>query len=138
MRFDLVQDWQVERANGEYRLQVDMEYEPTVSKNSSHTRDGFLKSRCRNWMDQLAWVIRACINSDNVTPEPPLELTISGTYIGKGRPADTQNWVDSVADAVEEGTGINDRFYKVDTKPMEKGEEAKITVAIKVKEARHD
>ena len=39
---------------GKNSIQIEMAYMPEISKNASKTRDGFIKSKVRNWMNDLA------------------------------------------------------------------------------------
>ncbi len=96
-------------------IQVVMEYNPNCSKNAYKTRDGYIKSDVRRWMDDLAWMISAWSRSCKFEWTPPLKVLISGTFKDKRACPDVHNFIIVIADAIQEGLGINDRDYAIET-----------------------
>lgn len=112
-------------------VQVVMYYNPNCSKNAYKTRDGYIKSDVRRWMDDLAWMIAAWSRSCGVEWKAPIKVLISGTFKDHRVP-DTQNFVDVVADAIQEGLGINDREYSIETIPPSVDGEVEPRISITV------
>jgi hypothetical protein len=98
--------------------QIEMAYIPNISKNRYKTRDGFIKRDVQTWMEQLAF----CVGVFRARFEAPLKVVIECSVEGTGRLPDTQNFIDVISDAVEEGTGINDKDYTIETTPAKRGD----------------
>lgn len=131
LRLEYAKRWSVGWSDNKWRsIRVVMEYLPTLSKNRSHTRDGLLKRDVKAWRDCLAWVINFEVKGARLDIEPPITVKISGTFAGRGRKPDTQNFVDSISDSIEAGLGINDQKYRIQTEPMVSGEESEIVIEI--------
>jgi len=94
---------------GKNSIQIEMAYMPEISKNASKTRDGFIKSKVRNWMNDLAWGIRMMTEANKIVWASPVLVKIDCVLnTSQTRMPDTQNFVDIISDAIEEGLGIND------------------------------
>ena len=96
-------------------IQVVMVYVPSCSKNAYKFRDGRIKPEVRQWMNDLAWMISAWSKSCKFEWKPPLKVLISGTFKDGRACPDVHNFVTVIADAIEEGLGINDRDYAIET-----------------------
>ena len=96
-------------------IQVVMVYVPSCSKNAYKFRDGRIKPEVRQWMDDLAWMISAWSRGEGITWEPPLKVLIGGTFRDKRSTPDIPNFVDIINDSIQQGTGVNDQQYKVET-----------------------
>ena len=96
-------------------IQIVMVYVPSCSKNAYKFRDGSIKPEVRQWMDDLAWMISAWSRGEGVTCTPPLKVLISGTFKDGRSCPDVHNFVTVIADAIQEGLGINDREYAIET-----------------------
>ena len=84
-----------------------MPYVPEISKNSCKFSTGGIKPHVRKWMDDLAQrIIKA-----NVPPLSNYVVGIHGHFLDERRP-DIPNFFDIVLDAVEDGLGINDKFFR--------------------------
>jgi len=132
MRLEHIKDMAVGMSEGRFSsLKVEMEYLPVLSKNAYKTREGFIKRACIDWMDELAWAIRVLLNGQNIKLEPPLNILVELEVSGVGRLPDTQNMIDVLADAIENGTGINDKDFIIRTIPARRGDDSKIIITIK-------
>jgi len=102
------------RGEGAPQVTVEMDYLPECSKNSYKLRNGVIKSAARNWMDDLAWMVKQWSNSCGIELEPPVTIRIGGIFKDKRNCPDTHNFIIIIADAIQEGLGINDRNFKIE------------------------
>lgn len=112
-------------------IMIEMEYLPECSKNRYKLRDGTIKRQVREWMDCLAFMVRALKNSANLDFKPPVTVRIDGVFKDRRSMPDCQNFVDIVSDSVEEALGINDQLFKVETGLPQVGEDVKLVITIR-------
>ena len=111
-------------------ITVVMEYQPNCSKNRYKTRDGFIRRDVRKWMGELATALSMQMNAvGGLRMKPPVKVKIEGEFRDKRMP-DLQNFVDIVADAVQEGIGIDDRYFSVETGQPHVGKKPCIVVTV--------
>ena len=74
------------------------------------------------WKRDLAESIRGwllCAGARRVGP--PVHVVISGAFVDRAHAPDLSNLIELVSDAVEAGTGCNDRYITVATEPATYG-----------------
>ena len=96
-------------------IQVVMVYNPNCSKNAYKYRDGRIKQDVKDWMNDLAWMISAWSRSSNITWKPPLHILIGGTFKDKRSTPDIHNFCAVINDSIQDGLGVNDQQYQVET-----------------------
>ena len=109
---------------------VEMEYLPECSKNRYKLRNGVIKKQVRDWMECLAWIIRALVNGADLKFSPPVKVRIDGVFKDKRSMPDLHNWIIIVCDAVEDALGINDQLYETETGQPQVGDDVKIIVTV--------
>ena len=119
LRLDSVMGCSVRtRGEGGPQIVVEMEYLPQLSSNRRLTRnrysgDTVLRYDVEKWMEQLAWMIGVLRNGSNLEFKLPVKVVLAGEFPNRKVP-DVHNFVKAVCDAIEDGLGINDKFYSVD------------------------
>ena len=110
---------------------VEMEYLPNLSKNRYKLPNGVIKRQVREWMEQLAWMIHALVVSQNTEFKPPVKVKIDGEFTGGGRMPDIQNFTDIISDSIEQGLGINDNQFEIETGLAKRSLDAKLIINIR-------
>jgi len=88
-------------------VRIRMSYIPEVSKNSCKFRTGGIKPKVRWWMKDLASKVSAA----NIPSSKNYVVGICGHFRDERRP-DIPNFFDIVLDAVQDGLGVNDKFFR--------------------------
>ena len=105
-----------------------------LSKNRSHRFGNgrmYLTKQAKRIREEIAWIIKG--NEGGWRKD---KLTISYKVFWGKRQGDAQNFVDSIFDAVEMGTGINDKWYEIGSVTWEKGsDDPRIEIEISQAEA---
>ena len=136
MRFEHVQDVAVLSAaagvsGGELRsVRLEMEYLSNLSKNSYKTREGFVKSDVKKWMEQFSFMLRAMVNSQDISFSLPLVVKVEGVFADRRSMPDLHNLLIVICDAIEDALGINDQFYKTETGQPQVGTRPRIIVTV--------
>lgn len=131
MNLDLVKDTSIGHSEDGFQIVIEMEYLPNLSKNRYKTRNGFIKRDVKEWREQLAWTIHGLITSQNMEFKPPIKVKIDGEFSGGGRMPDIQNFVDIIADSIEDGLGINDNQFRIETGLAKRSLDAKLIIDIR-------
>ncbi len=125
LRLDSVMNCSVRlKGAGGPQITVEMEYlkpdkgPSPLPDNRRMTRNRYtgqtvLRSDVLKWMEQLGWMVRALMNSSNISFNLPIKITLGAEFPTKVYP-DLHNLVKVVCDAIKEGLGIDDKFYSVD------------------------
>jgi len=119
--------------NGKASLMIAMHYNPNCSKNAYKSRDGYTRADVLRWMDALAWMASAQTKSAGIVWRPPLKLTVGGIFKDGRSMPDVHNFVVVVADAIQQGLGINDQQYIIETElpVIDPSQEPQITVVVR-------
>ena len=112
------------------KLAVEMKYLGGVLSVNRYKWGVFTRPEVRQWMDELAFIIRAMVNSQGLKFDVPLKVQVDGIFKDKRATPDISNCVKVIADSVEDGVGINDRDFVVTTGEPQIGEEAKLIITI--------
>ncbi len=103
-------------------IEIEMDYFPAASSNRRLTRNRYtgatvLRHDVEKWMEQLAFIIHSSLYSGKMTFNLPLRVTVSGEFPTNVY-CDLSNFHKAICDAIEDGTGQNDKYYLVkDEKP---------------------
>lgn len=131
MRLDYVRNSSIGSAGDKApRIVMEMEYLPDCSKNSYKLRDGTIKRQVREWMEQMAFMIRALKNSASLEFKPPVTVKIDGVFKDKRSMPDCQNFVEIISDSIEDALGINDQLFKIETGLPQVGDDVKLIIEI--------
>ena len=65
--------------------------------------------------DEIIVKIKNALAFTDWYPHPPLKVTIEGWFRDRSRAIDLHNAIKLVADAVEAATGVNDKYFRVET-----------------------
>jgi len=118
--------------DGKAALSIAMHYNPNCSKNAYKSRDGYTRADVLRWMDALAWMAAAQSKSAGIIWRPPLKLTVGGTFKDGRACPDVHNFVIVVADSIQQGLGINDQQYIIETElpVIDPSQEPQISVKV--------
>lgn len=131
MRLENVKNWSLLlKGIGGPSMTIEMEYFRNLSVNYYRTKDGRVKSDVKQWRDELAFIIKANMNAQDLEFKTPLKVRVDGQFKDKRSMPDLHNLLKVVCDAVEKGLGIDDRQYFTETGQPEVGPEPKVIVAI--------
>ena len=102
-----------------------------ITENHAYNRNGrqtFMKPEAREWQDELILRIKTCGIADW---QEPLKVKIEGVFTNRRECIDVHN-LKIVFDAVEKGTGINDKRMQTETIPgiIDTGQSPAIIVTI--------
>jgi Holliday junction resolvase RusA-like endonuclease len=102
-----------------------------ITENHAYNRNGrqtFMKPEAREWQDELILRIKTCGIADW---QEPLKVKIEGVFTNRRECIDVHN-LKIVFDAVEKGTGINDKRMQTETIPgiIDTGQAPAIIVTI--------
>lgn len=64
------------------------------------------------WMNQLGWEIKSARIQDW---KQPITVNVSGVFKNEGRCPDTHNLLKVICDAIQDVTGLNDKYYRTET-----------------------
>ena len=99
-----------------------------LSVNHYKFRGRFTKPEAKAWMDELGWKIKQYHIEDW---KQPIRVTIAGVFKNLRSTPDLHNLLKITCDAIEETTGINDRYMETATKePLIGAEEPELYITI--------
>lgn len=106
----------------EHTFTVGMDYPGNaISKNhlwKGGNRRWGMNDEAKRWKRDLAESVRMVLLTDGITsPCPPVTVRLEARFVDAGNAVDLHNIIEICADAVQEGTGINDRHFAVDVQP---------------------
>ena len=128
MRLENVLGWSYSPTTNE--LTIEMAYLGGVLSVNRYKWGVFTRPEVRQWMDELAFIIRAMVNSQGLKFDVPLKVKVDGQFINKRATPDLHNIGKIVMDSVEDAVGINDRDFVVTIGKPQIGEEAKLIITI--------
>ena len=111
-------------------VRIEMDYLPTLSKNSYKTREGIVRSEVVRWMEQFSFMLRSLVNSQGLSFPLPVKVKVDGVFENRRSTPDLHNLLIVVCDAVEDALGINDQYYNTETGQPEVGGGPRIIVTI--------
>lgn len=111
-------------------VRLEMDYLPNLSKNRYKMPNGVVKSDVVRWMEQFSFMLRALVNSQNLSFKLPVKVKVDGVFADRNRTPDLHNLLIVICDAVEDALGINDQFYKTETGQPEVGGHPRIIVTV--------
>ena len=120
------------KGEGSPAITVEMEYLPECSKNSYKLRNGVIKKQVRDWMEQLAWMVKVLMNSARLTFKLPVKIMLAGEFKDNRSCPDLHNMILVICDAVANGLGMDDRYFEVEVgvSKVVKGCEPKLIITI--------
>lgn len=104
----------------EHTFTIGMDY-PGMSLSKNHLWKGGnrrygMNDEAKQWKSDLANSVRMVLFIDGIlSPGPPVSVQISARFLDANHAVDLHNLAELVNDAVEEGTGINDRHFAFST-----------------------
>jgi len=111
MRLENVIDWET---NKQGEVIVEMTYPGGIlSVNRYKFRGKFTKPEVRQWMDELAFIVRWVVGRLEVKFEPPIAIRVDGYFKDRRSMPDLHNLAKVCCDGVSEGLGIDDRHFAV-------------------------
>ena len=72
----------------------------------------FTKPVVKEWMRDLALVIRVVVSAQGSVFTPPITVTVGGCFRDKRSSPDLHNLHKVIGDALEDGLGINDKEFR--------------------------
>ena len=130
MRLENVLGWSYSLTTNE--LTVEMAYLGGVLSVNRYKWGVFTRPEVRQWMDELAFIIRVMVNSQGLKFDVPLKVRVNGQFKDKRSMPDADNTLKIIGDSVSMGLGIDDKHFFYETKPFSvaKGDEAKLIIII--------
>lgn len=98
-----------------------------------------MEREAARWKAELATSVQMTLIANRVrSAHPPVHVEVGARFVDRGHSLDLQNIGEIVCDAVEEGTGVNDREYTFATTRPEFSDKAlpeiRVTVTLDVEE----
>ena len=130
MRLENVLGWGYSPTTNE--LCIEMAYLGGVLSVNRYKWGIFTRPEVRQWMDELAFIIRAMVNSQNIKFSLPLKVQVDGQFINKRAMPDADNTLKIIGDSVSMGLYINDKHFVYETKPFSvaKAQQSKLIITI--------
>ena len=130
MRLENVLGWAYSPTTNE--LTVEMSYLGGILSVNRYKWGVFTRPEVRQWMDELAFIIRVMVNSQGLKFDVPLKVRVGGQFKDKRSMPDADNTLKIIGDSVSMGLGIDDKHFIYETKPFSvvKGDEAKLIITI--------
>ena len=130
MRLENVLGWSYSPTTNE--LTIEMAYLGGVLSVNRYKWGIFTRPEVRQWMDELAFIIRAMVNSQNIKFSLPLKVRVDGEFKDKRSMPDADNTLKIIGDSVSMGLGIDDKHFVYETKPFSvaKVEQPKLIITI--------
>lgn len=89
------------------------------------------------WQRRIAESVQGALLARGATPALPLHIDVATTFRDRNHATDPHNLVELIADAVQTGTGINDRDYSILTRAPDYGAaEPTVTITVTCATAR--
>lgn len=94
-------------------ITISMPWESNLSVNGRYTHGGRprLRPEVQAWQEELAWQIKSSIAHLNIDLGPQVVVDIQMYFPQDGRTHDADNYLKSILDGVEWGTGIDDSNF---------------------------
>ena len=112
------------------RISIDMAYLPTLSVNRYKTARGITRREVQTWMSDLEWTIKATLQSQKVTLQPPITVGVEGFFEDRRHP-DLSNLHKVICDGVKQGLGIDDKHFRVEDGEVRISPEPKLRITIR-------
>lgn len=104
--------------------------------NGGNRRFGMNKE-AKRWKGDLADSVRADLQLNHITPQAPVHVEVSARFYDRSMALDLHNLSEIVCDAVQEGTGIDDKHFTFATVEPEFAQampEIRVKVTVRVGE----
>ncbi len=98
-----------------------------LSVNHYKHQGKYTKLEAKEWSNDLVHEIKSCKIDDW---HQPLMVKIAGFYKNARETPDTHNLIKIICDAIQEATGLNDKYYKTETEAPKISKEPHILVTI--------
>jgi len=116
MRLENVLGWSYSPTTNE--LTVEMAYLGGILSVNRYKWGVFTRPEVRQWMDELAFIIRTMVNSQNIKFDVPLKVKVGGQFKDKRSMPDADNTLKIIGDSISMGLGIDDKHFIYETKPF--------------------
>lgn len=105
---------------GQHTFAIPMDYPGwEISKNglwNGGNRRWGMNKEAKRWKCDLAEAVKLDLLSQGILePQPPVHVEVGARFVDRGMALDLHNLSELVCDAVQEGTGIDDKHFTFST-----------------------